>query len=59
MCVPSWLIFYVLIRRAAQRGVVGKKEKSSRTVLKSVEHHCMEFDGTFFFPYLIKDVPTS
>ena len=49
MCVPLWLIFCVMSRRAAQQGaIVVKKEKSSRTVLESVKHHCVEFDGTCF-----------
>ena len=44
MCIPFWLIFFLMSRRAKQQGVV-VKEKSGRTFLQSVKHYCIEFDG--------------
>lgn len=47
MCIPFWLIFYLMSRRAKQQGVV-VKEKSGRTFLEFIKHYCIEFDGTHF-----------
>ncbi|KAJ4994214.1 siderophore iron transporter mirb [Stagonosporopsis vannaccii] len=43
MCIPFWLIFSLMSRRAKQQGVV-VKEKSGRSFLESVKHYCIEFD---------------
>lgn len=44
MCIPFWCIFYLMSRRATQQGVV-VEEKSGRTVLQSIKHYVIEFDG--------------
>ncbi|KAH6639773.1 major facilitator superfamily domain-containing protein [Boeremia exigua] len=43
MCIPFWLIFYIMSRRAKQQGVVAK-EKSGRTFVESVKYYFIEFD---------------
>ncbi|KAF2000345.1 MFS general substrate transporter [Amniculicola lignicola CBS 123094] len=43
MCIPFWTIFFVMSRRAKQRGVIAR-ERSGRTVLQSTSHWCVEFD---------------
>lgn len=48
MCIPFWLIFSLMSRRAKQQGVV-VKEKSGRTFFESVKHYCIEFDGKLLY----------
>ncbi|KAF2625465.1 MFS general substrate transporter [Macroventuria anomochaeta] len=43
MCIPFWLIFYLMNRRAKQQGVA-VTEKSGKTFLQSVKYYCIEFD---------------
>ncbi|KAF1839176.1 siderophore iron transporter mirB [Decorospora gaudefroyi] len=39
-----WAVFWLMGRRAKKLGVM-KREKSSRTVMQSIRHWCIEFDG--------------
>jgi MFS family permease len=44
ICIPFWVIFYVMNGRAQTIGVI-KNPSSNRTFVQSVVHWCIEFDG--------------
>jgi MFS family permease len=46
MCIPFWAIFYFMNRKAQSMGVI-KQPKSGRTIVQSVVHWGIEFDGEF------------
>jgi hypothetical protein len=43
-CAAFWTVFWLMARRAAKIGLL-KKEKSDRTIIQSILHWCVEFDG--------------
>lgn len=48
MCIPFWALFWFMSRRAEELGVV-EREKSGRTLARSVKHWCVEFDGEYSY----------
>lgn len=49
ICIPVVAVMLFMQRKAFHAGLL-TKEKSNRTIVQSIWHYFLEFDGKFFWP---------